>query len=307
MNKVFYFTDIHGHYDLFHHIITWCKEQDANCQIIFGGDACDRGVSGYRIMKELLEDPQVIYLKGNHEDMFDAAASFIMKNYHGNIDEEEIFDYLHSGIYRHESMESVNDCVYNGGLPTLTDWMMDGLNAEFVKKIHELPITHVYNNIDFCHSGGNPDAFTVVREAELEGTLIRYKYHYDIDDCIWQRMFLDTGWTANRVSMFGHTPTPHIPMNRRCVPEDFINAAPKCYHASTIYDPEDEKLTGARIAMDVGTIACGRAYVIDCDTFVAYGFYDAKWEDIDNIGKHVIVPLEPIDFSSKLKYNEEKE
>ena len=54
--NIYFFTDIHGHYPLFRAILNWCN----NDVIIYGGDACDRGKGGYKIIKELLEAPIVI-------------------------------------------------------------------------------------------------------------------------------------------------------------------------------------------------------------------------------------------------------
>ena len=75
--SVYYFTDIHGQYNLFRQVMKFCGDN----KIIFGGDAIDRGKDGYRIMKELINNPNVVYLKGNHEDMFAQVAETINKNY----------------------------------------------------------------------------------------------------------------------------------------------------------------------------------------------------------------------------------
>ena len=50
MHDIFFFTDIHGMYDLYRAIMDFCNEQDPEAMIIFGGDACDRGKDGYKIM-----------------------------------------------------------------------------------------------------------------------------------------------------------------------------------------------------------------------------------------------------------------
>lgn len=88
MHDIFYFTDIHGMYDLYRAIMDYCNEQDPEAMIIFGGDACDRGKDGYKIMKELLDNPQVLYLKGNHEDLFVHAAWYLMREYHDTLDKK---------------------------------------------------------------------------------------------------------------------------------------------------------------------------------------------------------------------------
>ncbi len=81
MHDIFFFTDIHGMYDLYRAIMNYCNEQDPEAMIIFGGDACDRGRHGYKIMKELLDNPYVVYLRGNHEEMFCNAAREIKEQF----------------------------------------------------------------------------------------------------------------------------------------------------------------------------------------------------------------------------------
>mgnify|MGYP002526906662 CR=1 FL=1 len=81
MHDVFYFTDIHGRKDLFDRIISFCEQQDPEYTLIFGGDAADRGSEGYYIMTALLDNPHVIYLKGNHEDLFVKAARAIIGHF----------------------------------------------------------------------------------------------------------------------------------------------------------------------------------------------------------------------------------
>ena len=44
-------------------------------------------------MKEILDNPQVVYLKGNHEDMFVHAAWFIKRDYKGKVDEDSTWEY----------------------------------------------------------------------------------------------------------------------------------------------------------------------------------------------------------------------
>ena len=64
MGKVYAATDLHGCGELWDQMKNFLQEDD---KLIFLGDAADRGSDGARIMLELLLDPRVIYLKGNHE------------------------------------------------------------------------------------------------------------------------------------------------------------------------------------------------------------------------------------------------
>ena len=60
------FSDVHGQYILWEQIQKYLKEDDV-CYVL--GDCIDRGLDGYQILKEVLEDKRYIFLLGNHEDM----------------------------------------------------------------------------------------------------------------------------------------------------------------------------------------------------------------------------------------------
>lgn len=59
-------SDLHGRLDLYHAINSWLKEDD---KVIFAGDAIDRGPFCLETSLAILDNPQWIYLKGNHEDL----------------------------------------------------------------------------------------------------------------------------------------------------------------------------------------------------------------------------------------------
>lgn len=66
MNKCFCVSDLHGMYNLWRQIIDSLDETDTLCML---GDAADRGPNGWKIIKEALRDPRVIYIRGNHDQM----------------------------------------------------------------------------------------------------------------------------------------------------------------------------------------------------------------------------------------------
>ena len=287
MHDIFYFTDIHGCYDLYHAAIDYCYEQDPECTIIFGGDACDRGKDGYKIMKELIADPQVGYLKGNHEDMFVSAAWFIQQDYTGPLNKAEIERYLYSCYIRDFYSKEVQLCVYNGGTDTLRDWMLDGMPNEFVKQIAQLPITFSYEGLDFCHAGGRYTDFVEASFAEYENQIV------DKDNLmmlLWDRNYLGQGWKEGRTCIFGHTPTPYLAAKYYGRDKSLKNAHPCAYNATL-----DNRWTGRKIDMDTGAVASGRLFVLNCLTMHAQGFIDT---DIGNneIHKHNIEKIEVIQF-----------
>lgn len=264
MHDIFYFTDVHGQYDLFHAAMEFCKEQDPECMIVYGGDACDRGPYGYKIMKELLDTPNVVYLKGNHEDMFVHAAWLLKRSYTGPLQSLDIRNYLYSCYIEDFYSSEIRLCIHNGGMETLTDWMMDGMPMEFVDRINNLPLTISYETLDFCHAGGDPKIFAKVSTNEYHEEWV------DADDqqmILWDRNWLGFGWMPGRTCVFGHTPTPYLPAKYYGQDKALIHAHP-CKYVSQL----DTRLTGARLAMDTGAIASNRLYVLNCLTMKAYGF-----------------------------------
>lgn len=288
MHDTFYFTDVHGYYDLYKAAMNYCMAQDPECCIIYGGDACDRGPDGYRIMKELLNNPQVLYLKGNHEDMFVKAAHFILQDeFTAPLTEDEIQGYLYFLYDKDDSATPVQLSMYNGGFETLRAWMMNGMPNNFVNKIAKLPLTFSMNGLDFCHAGGKYNTFLAVSIDEYEDNIP------DMDDeeiLLWDRNYLSMGWMPERICIYGHTPVYHLPAKYYGQDKSKANAHP-CLYSGFL----DNKWTGQKLDMDVGTYNTGKLYVLNCLTMKAKGFIDKDFERAD-IKNHTIEEIEVISF-----------
>lgn len=266
MKEIFCFGDIHGCRPLFDAIMNFCNEQDPEYSLIFLGDAIDRGSDGYQIMKELLDNPQVVYLKGNHEDMFTKAArelkvlfSFETSN------KEEIQKVLNACKHFDYKYASIQDSLCNGGLATLTDWILDGMPMDIVERIEQLPLTFTYNKVDFCHAGSTYKAFKEIADLEYDGKEIP---SWDADFLLWSRTTINIGWAPDRTCVFGHTPTPYLEdyLDKFKWPED-CEITPVLYKRNTI--PE---MTGWKLDMDTGAAFTGIAYVLNVLTMKAQGF-----------------------------------
>lgn len=285
MHDIFYFTDVHGCYDLYRAAMDYCFEQDNAPIIIYGGDACDRGPNGYKIMKELLDNPQVMYLKGNHEDLFVHAAWAIKKGYEHQIDEDLVWSYLYNEEMSDYGNHDVQLCLFNGGYQTLHDWMMDGMPMNFVDKIQHLPVTFSYENLDFCHAGGRYREFQKVARDEYD---VQFINKDDFMMLVWDRNYLGQGWAPDRTCIFGHTPTPYLAAKYYGQDKSLANAHP-CAYTGLL----DDRFDGRKIDMDTGAFASGRLYVLNCLTMQAQGFRDI---DLGNneIRKHEIEKIECI-------------
>jgi len=249
-------------WDLYRAIMDYCYEQDPEAMIIFCGDACDRGPDGYRIMKELLDNPYVVYLKGNHEDMFTKAAREIKQMFNfENTDRDRVKTVLSACRNFDYKYAAIQDSLYNGGMPTLLDWIMDGMPMDFVERIEQLPLTLSTDTCDFCHSGGLYNTFKRVADCEYEGLPIN---SWDNEAILWNRSALDIGWTPNRIAIFGHTPTPYL--------SDYIDVQVDEIQPIKYAPTSNPVYTGEKLDMDTGAVFTGRTFVLNVLTMKAQGF-----------------------------------
>lgn len=290
MHDIFFFTDIHGAYPLYKAIMEYCKEQDDEAMIIFGGDAIDRGKDGYRIMKELLDNPSVAYLKGNHEDMFAKAARELKEKFSfEDTDKESIHKILNACKHFDYKYAAIQDSLYNGGLSTLTDWILDGMPMDIVERVEKLPITFVYNNIDFCHAGSTYKCFKEVNEHEHSDNEIP---DWETEPLLWSRASIEIGWEPNRTCIFGHTPTPYL--------GDYLRNftwSEDCEITPVIYkrNAPGQTIGGWKLDMDTGAAFTGIVYVLNVLTMRAQGFVDNDFEK-NKIHKHDVKKIDVIQF-----------
>lgn len=208
--KLFAFSDIHGNMNLFNQIEEFLNQQEETYKCYFLGDACDRGKHGYEIIKGILNHPHMIYLKGNHEDMFVRAAKEYL-----NICEEEGYDPVDYAV-RHNYKFSIYDLMYmgsdlalwccNGGAPTFKAWIDDGCPRGIINRLNALSKRHTVewnmdeNPIvfDMCHAGCPVDLW----DCE------------DDNVYLWDRTHFNEKWNLydgrKHLLVHGHTPMNHI-------------------------------------------------------------------------------------------------
>ena len=170
-------ADLHGRYDLYEKIKEFVKPED---KIYFLGDANDRGPDGWKLIKAIYEDPQFVYIMGNHEDMLlDAMAYFIDSNF--RIDSK-----LHDYLTETESY------------PTFEKWAAEPNKEHWFVKIGSLPLHEIYNSEEtgncFCltHAGFTPG-----------------KKNKEDDFLLWDREHMKDKWPINYDKLYvvhGHTP-----------------------------------------------------------------------------------------------------
>lgn len=221
-------SDLHGNYELFLGILDAIDPEDT---VYFLGDAADRGPDGFDLMKSIWENPNWIYLKGNHEIMFvDATTDYINKGY---------WDY-----------ESYNFAVRNGGYETLTVWEVQSDVEQKIwrNRINRLPMAAEYINtngqrIFLSHSGFTPVRNRITKKVTM------YDEEYRL---CWDRNHMYTKWPCGMDNIYvvhGHTPIQYYGEG---------------------YDVDHGPLFYAKrhkIDIDCGSYKTNAAFLLNLDTF----------------------------------------
>lgn len=240
MGRVYAFADLHGNRELWEQIKSYLKPDD---QLFFLGDAIDRGTDGYAIMKEIMLDKRIIYIKGNHEAMMETAL-YDMRHYHDGAWVGEEFDLW----------------MYNGGYATISAWGNAGAKFGWGTIIHRLPLEATYINtsqktIHLCHAG-----FSLGHKPDNE------------EDMVWDRDHLlkRVPKAANEIVVHGHTPTPYL-LKRLA---EFNNIASQEKQHDFYTDGNVVFYgNGTKIDIDCGTYNTNTTALLDLDTFEVKMFF----------------------------------
>ena len=238
MSRTFALGDLHGQGKLWKQIKDYLKSDD---KLIFLGDAIDRGPDGYDIMRDMLTDDRIIYIKGNHEYMAVNALR---------------------DCAEYEALCRTEDtCLwdYNGGGPTFRAIEAHGAHyTGWANRLNKLPSEVEYENengvkIILCHAG-----FTPGNEPDDE---------YDM---VWSRNhFLDQipkGFEDDPiVIVHGHTPRQHLMKVL-----DANHAPYSVGDAGGIYYGD-----GHKICLDCGCFITGQIAMLNLDTWEEISFVAA--------------------------------
>lgn len=222
-------TDLHGKYELWEGIKKVLKPEDV---LYYLGDAIDRGPRGWELMVELMNDPRVIYLKGNHEDL--------MYNSYRYKDKEIRKEFL-------------KDWKKNGGDTTINQIAALGISEEtlnaYLDKIDNLPIMACFTNPDqkvfyLSHAGFNPDNEFLDLDA----------YNQELK-MTWDRKHFFREWPQDMKSLYivhGHTPI-HYCVNAMEFIDNVITTVPFVY------------ANGHKINLDISSATTNTAILYNLD------------------------------------------
>ncbi len=171
--------DIHGCNGLLKQLLSRVAFDPLTDTLVFVGDYLDRGPDVRGVIETLIalkeNSPNVICLKGNHEQMF--------------------LDYYREG--RGEEL-----FLFNSGMSTLDSYGLtiaqarkgSGFPEEHLRFLASLPLSHETEAYFFVHGGLRPG---VPRSEQSPADLLWIRYE-----------FIDSDRDFGRTVVFGHTPFP---------------------------------------------------------------------------------------------------
>ena len=242
--NVYALSDIHGCIEIYNQVKAFLQPNDI---VLFLGDAGDRGPQGWECIKAIYNDPQFIYLMGNHEDM-------LIRAMHGRHDDVDL-------------------CWYNGGGTTLAGWddESEKVRVQWHDDLQDLPIAAIYRNqngeiIHMSHSGWiNDHIHDTYAGAQLQ--LIYTLPSWETDKCLWDRMGLyDNRWIYEKSEFIvhGHSPIPLC--FEACDTREELNEWGQ--NPSIMYYCDCHK-----VDIDCGTHYTGAACLLDLNTWDEHYFF----------------------------------
>lgn len=245
MAKHYAISDIHGMYNIYEQVKEMLQPDDI---VYFLGDAGDRGYDCFKCIKAIYNDPQWIYLKGNHEDMM-AKSILQLPSLSGYADRDDFQIWM-----------------YNGGADTFDEWVADGRDEIWGKRLHDLPLTAEYTNdkgftFHMSHAG-----YTCGRKDQMWG-----------EDLVWSRHHFASKWDEEcypkDICIHGHTPISHL-VKRLYEIEPVVELYNSKNPEARVY------CNGHKIDIDNGAFFTKATVLYDLDEMKAIQIFDRnkEWE-----------------------------
>lgn len=204
MGKIYVVGDIHGMFNKFLRLKRKLPKLELCDKIIFLGDYIDRGPDGFKVLRYLYrwqqKNPNVICLKGNHEDMM---LSFL--------DKFKIHDFQNLDSF----YVGYDPWLLNSGEETVKSFIetkTPGLIEPIIQWLRGLPLYHKIGNLNFSHSGYNA-CYVDKYGGELKD-----------EDYLWSRDVFLQCYSGEEKWYIGHTPTQSV---KKHLPPEFAQYVSK--------------------------------------------------------------------------------
>lgn len=254
--SVYAFSDLHAQYNLWEQIKNFIQPEDT---VYCLGDCVDRGDVGLEILNEVMETPNIILLRGNHEDFIDSIGS------------ELITCHPDDDIFR--EVPNMYLWYMNGAEKTIKAFqkLSKGRKCWLINQIRKMPTHAEYINtngdvIYLCHAGRQPDTVEI-QDMEMGDV--------PMNNYLWDRFHLaETRWRGkdNEYCVHGHTPVESMFYHLMNIKMEDINM------------PESRFLIfryceGHKINIDLGSYDTHRACLLNLDTFEPIYFKDSRFNE----------------------------
>ena len=190
-------TDLHGDCYMYDQMMSYLEGLDEDFILYFLGDAADRGRDGYFIINYLLNDKRVVYLKGNHEDLFvRAAREYVQMALDTGVDKAKFIKFFDYNVAQVMEMDATMKLYkLNDGLITFRDWIEQGCPMTLINRLDKLPLRASWGKYDMCHAGCSLEEWEDVNEEAM----------------LWDRTHFTKPWKRSRILIHGHTPIKYLP------------------------------------------------------------------------------------------------
>ncbi|TNJ43017.1 metallophosphoesterase [Phaeobacter sp. B1627] len=139
--------DIHGRYDLFRRIL---DRLPADHKIICVGDYVDRGEDSARVLRFLIERPDILCLQGNHEKMLLRFLRNPAQNGRHWLDHGGLQTLASFGVPRLAAYMKTPDLV------NACDFLSDRMGELMINWLSYLPTSFRSGNVLVAHAGADP-------------------------------------------------------------------------------------------------------------------------------------------------------
>lgn len=139
--------DIHGRLDLLDQIL---RDLPTDLPIVCVGDYIDRGEDGAGVLRRLQDSPQVICLRGNHEDML---LGFL------NAPQDKGPRWIRNGglqTLASFGVTGVTQTTSGIDLKIAADALRAAMGPELINWMRLLPLIHQTGNVTVVHAGADP-------------------------------------------------------------------------------------------------------------------------------------------------------
>ena len=192
-------SDIHGLYDKFKKACEALDLVNGTDHLYILGDVIDRGKEGIRILEEIMENPHVTLIMGNHEHMMVEYLSYA----------EEHYGYF-KDICACNRIKAVERWNRNGNVPTLHAFyqLSDERQKQLYLYLRELPLAITNLTV-------KEQRYYLVHACPLPNRQEEVLYLSNCEEVeavhlVWERYEETTDFFEDRCVIHGHTPTLYL-------------------------------------------------------------------------------------------------